>query len=248
MNAFYLGLKFSFSYFTILPVFFKKEDNLNQDQVLAFMIFFMPLIGALLTLFSIVLFQLLEPLSYLGALLSAFLYMALYGFIHTEAVIDVADAIYASHSGKDPYKIIKEPQVGAMGVLWGVAFLIIKISAIVFLLLNHLYIEFILVTISSRLNILSLIYIKTFKSSFITKIKSTFSFSYFISSIFLFTIMGSLLSLYFIPLLVISMIFSFAINNFIQKKLGFINGDTLGANLESIEIILFILIAYIFNS
>ena len=61
MNAFYLGLKFSFSYFTILPVFFKKEDNLNQDQVLAFMIFFMPLIGALLALFSIILFQLLEP-------------------------------------------------------------------------------------------------------------------------------------------------------------------------------------------
>ena len=176
MNAFYLGLKFSFSYFTILPVFFKKEDNLNQDQVLAFMIFFMPLIGALLALFSIILFQLLEPLSYLGALLSAFLYMALYGFIHTEAVIDVADAIYASHSGKDPYKIIKEPQVGAMGVLWGVAFLIIKISAIVFLLLNHLYIEFIMVVISSRLNILSLIYTKTFKSSFVTKIKSTFSF------------------------------------------------------------------------
>ncbi len=32
--------------------------------------------------------------------------------------IDVVDAIYAKLGGKDSYKVIKEPTVGAMGVLY----------------------------------------------------------------------------------------------------------------------------------
>ena len=125
MRDLYLGLKLAFSYFTILPVQFNQDDDLSAKEVLGAMLLFFPLVGSVLGAVTVGIFTLLEPLSWFGAVISAVIYMMLYGFLHTEAVMDVADAIYASHSGKDAYKIIKEPIVGAMGVLWSVGFMLL---------------------------------------------------------------------------------------------------------------------------
>ncbi|MBU1668812.1 adenosylcobinamide-GDP ribazoletransferase [bacterium] len=243
MKNLYLGLKFAFSYFSILPIRFKNNDDLSQKEVLASMLLFLPLVGLALGLGTVVLFSLLAHLACYGALIAAVVYMILYGFIHTEAIMDVADAIYASHSGKDPYAIIKEPTVGAMGVLYAVGFMLLKIAGIVYLFRHDLLMEFIAVLIVSRLSLLFLLKAYTFKSSFATQLKESLSHKYLLLSFILFSILGSLLTPYFVILLVQGLFFALLISLFIKAKIGFVNGDVLGATLESVEILLFFCVA-----
>jgi len=242
MKNFYLGFKFAFSYFSILPINFKKSDNLADKKVLASMLFFLPLVGLVLGLSTLLLFSLIAHLEWYASLISAVIYMMLYGFIHTEAVMDVADAIYASHSGKDAYTIIKEPTVGAMGVLYAFAFVLLKVAGIIYLLNHHLLMEFIAILIISRLSLLMLFKIHTFKSSFATLLKESLSTPYIITSFTLFTLIGSLLYSKFIFLLFIGLLLAYLISTWIKSKIKFVNGDVLGATLESVEILLFFLV------
>ena len=239
----YLGIKFSFSHFSIFPISFTKSDDLSKPEVLASMLFTLPLVGLILGAVTVALFSILSSLGWYGAIISAILYMVLYGFIHTEAVIDVGDAIYASHSKKDAYKIIKEPTVGAMGVLYAVAVLILKVSGITFLLMQNLFFEFISILIISRLSLLILFRVHTFKSSFSTQLKESLSNIYLIGSFVLFIAIGSILTLQFIIFLIEGVLLAFIISYAIKLKIGFVNGDVLGATLEGVETVMFLLIA-----
>ena len=242
MREYYLGLKFMFSYFSILPARFKKDDNLSTQTVLASMLFFLPLGGLVLGAVSLGIFFLLESLSWFGAVVAAVTYMMLYGFLHTEAIIDVVDAIYAKHNNKDPYEIIKEPTVGAMGVLWAGAMMLLKITGIVYLLVHGAYALYLSVLIISRLGLLLLFSTQTFRSSFITQIQKGFSLRYLIASLILFALIGVWLSSWhFILLLGSGLLFAHICAYLIKSKLGFINGDALGAILESTEILLILL-------
>jgi adenosylcobinamide-GDP ribazoletransferase len=166
--------------------------------------------------------------------------MMFYGFIHTEAVIDVADAIYAAHSGKDAYKIIKEPTVGAMGVLYAIGFILLKVAGIIFLFTHDFLMEFVAVLLISRLSLLLLFKVHTFNSSFATQLKDALSIKYFIFSYLLFILIGSLLISNFIELLLLGLLLSIAISFYIKSKIGFVNGDVLGTTLEIVEILLFL--------
>jgi len=240
-NQYILGLKFVFSYFTILPINFKKEDDLSAKNVLNSMLYFLPFMGFVLGVLVVFLYGFFEKLDWLGALLCAVVYMILYGFIHTEAILDIVDAIYAKHSGKDAYVVIKEPSVGAMGVLYAVSFVILKLGAIVFLFLNNLFLEFISVLIISRFMLIFLIRVFEFKSTFVNLLKESLSFNgllfSFIFTVLIILILSGFKSLF---LLVLGFIFSFLIFKFIKKSLGFLNGDALGMTLELTEILLFI--------
>jgi adenosylcobinamide-GDP ribazoletransferase len=243
LNSLYLGFKFSLSHFSILPISFKKNDDLSHKDVLGTMLLTMPLVGLILGIITVFIFSLLSSLEWYGAILSAVVYMILYGFIHTEAVIDVTDALYASHSSKDAYKIIKEPTVGAMGVLYAVAVILVKISGITFLLMHHLFFEFIAVLIISRLSLVVLFRVHTFKSSFATELKASLSNGYLIASFLIFIFIGSLLTFEFILFLIEGVLLALIISYAIKLKLGFINGDVLGTTLEGVESVLFLLIS-----
>jgi adenosylcobinamide-GDP ribazoletransferase len=168
--------------------------------------------------------------------------MMLYGFLHTEAIMDVADALYASHAGKDAYIIIKEPTVGAMGVLWAGCMVLIKVAGIVYILIHGEYALFLSILIISRLRLLLLFFTQKFKSSFISKMQEGFSQIYFTSSILLFTSIGLILSSWnFLLLLILGLLSSYLLANQLRQKLGFINGDVLGTTLESTEILLLLL-------
>ena len=247
MKNLYLGLKFSFSFFSILPINFTTEDDLSKKEILASMLFFLPLVGLVLGVMTVLLFLTISHLGWYASLISAIVYMIFYGFIHTEAVIDVADAIYASHSGKDAYTIIKEPTVGAMGVLYAIGFVLLKVAGVVYLFNHNLLMDFIAVLIVSRLSLLMLFKIETFKSSFATLLKESLSNRYFIGSFALFTLLGSLILNKFIFLLLIGLLFAYLIVKWIKSKIKFVNGDVLGATLESVEILLFFMVALFFN-
>jgi len=243
LNDIYLGVKFALSYFSILPIHFRETDNLSTKRVLAFMLLSLPFVGLLLGAITVTIFSLLEHLGWYGALISALIYMVLYGFIHTEAVIDVADAIYASHGGEDSYKIIKEPTVGAMGVLYAVATLLLKISGVIYLLMHGFLMEFIAILVLSRISLLLLFYLHTFRSSFATQLKESLSKIHLIGSSILIVVMTFTLTSHMLWLLPLALLFASLISWSIKRRIGFVNGDVLGATLEGVETLLFFVVA-----
>lgn len=247
MNNFYLGIKFSLSYFTILPITFKQTDDLGAPKVLSSMLFFFPFVGVILASVTLLFYTFLfAKLGIYGAVISSVLYMILYGFIHTEAILDVVDAIYASHGGKNPYEVIKEPHIGAMGMLWGVGFLVIKVSLITYLLTNHLYFEFLVVAMISRFTLLPLIYFMEFQSSFVQKLKDSLSLKVILINLILVTLLGYyFINISFFLILVCGILSSLLMMRFLKKKLGFLNGDTLGTSLEISEILIIFMVVYL---
>jgi len=234
----YLGLKFSFSYFSILPIKFKQSDDLSKKEILKYMILFLPFVGMTLSFLVVIGHQLFDNSLFISLIFSVF-YFILYGFIHTEAIADVVDAVYATHGGKDPYIVIKEPTVGAMGLLYTVSFLILKIASLTYILYEQCYLEFIVISILSRMMVISGVVLNEFKSSFISMIKSNLNKAN--SSVFF--IVYSFISYYMIGieffwLLIISIIVSIIIIKNLFNKLGFINGDVMGFKLELNELVL----------
>lgn len=241
MREIYLGIKFALSYFTILPVRFAPGDDLSGPRVLSSMLLFLPLIGVILSVLSIGLFLALESLGWFAAIIAGVAYMVLYGFLHTEAVIDVADAVYAAHSGKDPYPVIKDPTVGAMGVLYGVGFILLKTAALATLLMHHLFWPFITIALISRLGLLWLVKTRTFRSAFVSQLQQSLGLPPLIVLSALYAAAGFwVLGWPFVPLLGGGIAAAFFLSFLMQKSLGFVNGDVLGASLEGVELSLMI--------
>ena len=241
MNNLWLGIKFALGYFTLLPVRFGDNEDLSSSAVLRSMLASFPAIGALLAGLSILLFLLLEPLGWIGALLAAGSYMVLYGFLHTEAVIDVADALHAAHGGKDPYAIIKEPTVGAMGVLYGTLFVLFKTAALSSLLMHHHFALFVAIAIISRLGLLVILSRFTFRSVFASQLGGALTLPLLSGLLAAYVLAGTLLLASTFPLWMAGGIAAaLLLALFMKRSLGFLNGDTLGAALEGSELILIV--------
>lgn len=235
----FAGFLLSFSYFSILPI---KSNAEFKNSHLKYMLFCFPFVGATLALISIGTYLLLAKLGILSAIIAAIFYMLLYGFLHTEAIADVIDAIYAKHSGKDAYEVIKEPTIGAMGMLYSAAFLVLKTSALAYLFEHKLYFALITIAISSRATLMVLIHFLDFKSSFIGSLKNQISKPLlFICLLLCFATCTALGFYYILPL---AILFGFLFIKFLNSKLGFLNGDTLGATLEITELALLIFAFY----
>jgi adenosylcobinamide-GDP ribazoletransferase len=235
-----LGLKFSFSYFSILFMPFKKSDDLYQNSVLKSMLFFFPFVGLVIGSLTIIILYFVSNLSYFGLILSAVSYMVFYGFLHTEAILDVVDALYAKHGKKNSYKIIKEPTVGAMGVLFGGAFFLLKISALVYMFELNLIFQFLAIVMISRLILVFNIKFSNFhkKSYFLKLLQKNTSYKLLFYIFFIYCSIGYFLVSYQIFLVIIpTILISYLTIKFLNKKLGFTNGDIMGVSLEVSELI-----------
>ena len=248
MRDIYLGAKFAISYFTSIPVRFASDDDLSSRVVLSYLLSFLPATAILTASVTLLLYIILAPLGLFGAMVSASFYMILTGFLHSEAVMDVADATYAAHSGKDAYSVIKEPTVGAMGVLWGVVALLLKLSAISYFLLHHLWVWLVVVLIISRLGLLLLIYTQKARSSFIETLATSLSLGRLLSILLLYSLLLYLLtgSLYCLALIVLGFAVSLLSVKLLRRAVGFVNGDVLGSVLEVVEIVLFVVVARVY--
>ena len=222
MRDFISGLKMSFGYFSALFVKLGEDDRFDKTQKLSWMLGLLPVVGLVIAFISVGLYYLIS--NWYFALLSAILYLMLSGFLHLEAVIDVIDAIYAKLSGKDAYAIIKEPTVGAIGVLWGGSFLILEVGGIVFLLLHQRYSDVLMMSVVSRVGLLYVLYFFEFKSTFVSILKESLDIRWLISW----------------GVVVILKCYMIAIALFVAyvvgRMLGFRNGDVLGFTLEATQI------------
>ena len=235
LNAFF----FSLSYFSIIPVFVKNMEI--KEETYKYTLLFLPLVGAILgTLVvgtNILLNQIFNPIY--ACFVSAVIYLFLYGFLHTEAIIDVVDAWFATYSGKDAYKIMKESTIGAIGALYAIGFVLLKVAIITYVLYEKEYFLFVIVCVFSRLNLIYLLeYFKFSKDSFL-------SLAFANGSVFGLKIL-SLLYLLFalifasnaLILFVLSLLSFYFVLNVLNKKFGFVNGDCLGFTLEHTELLL----------
>ncbi len=213
------GIIYSLSYFTILPVSvsnFEANHNFYRG-----VIFGLPISGLVLAILTISLFALLPFQLIYKAIFCAILYLFFYGFIHLEAVADTIDGYFASLSNKNIYAVMKEPQVGAMGAIGAFCFVLLKIIALFFLLYYEQYLAIMLALFFSRFSIFfALDFDFHPKSTFLNSLKSSISTSVIFKIIFL-------------PF---NMLTKFILLQ-LKKKLGFLNGDTVGFTIELQEII-----------
>ncbi len=233
------GFFLAFSYFSILPLYKKIEFN---QKTYRWTMFFLPFVGIILSLLTIILFLFLKLLSFpiwYGAFLASIFYITLYGFLHLEALIDVIDGWFASFSNKDVYKIMKEPTIGAIGAIGGFLIIIIKIVSISYLLYNHAFLFLFLSTTLSRLSILISIYLFNFhkKSLFLLSFKESFSLKFLLFTISVYSI--SFFNLYFFIFGIVASLFFLGILKILQNRFSFLNGDCIGFSIEITEITLF---------
>lgn len=114
-----------------------------------------------------------------------------------------------------------EPQVGSIGAIGGFCFVLLKILAISYLLYSESFFILILAMVLSRTSLFFALDLKYHeKSHFVKSIQESFKTPILIKLLFL---PFNLLTKYIL--------------NMLRSKLGFINGDTLGFNIELQEII-----------
>ena len=235
LNAFYFAL----SYFSIIPVFVKdmKIDNDTYKYTLALL----PLVGAILASLviglNLLLNEFFNPLY--SAFVSSILYLFLYGFLHLEAICDVIDAWFASYSGKDPYSIMKEPTIGAIGALYAFSFVLLKVGISTYVLYEEQYALFFAVLIFSRLNFMYLLgFFKFSKDSFLSLAFQGAG----VGKVKVYTLIYVIVLWFLLPsalvLLFISMVSFYFVLKILNKKFSFVNGDCLGFTLEHTELIL----------
>jgi adenosylcobinamide-GDP ribazoletransferase len=240
LRELYQGLKLAFGYFSILPVRFHAQEQASYR----FMLFFFPLVGFVVAMIAVGIYELLGS-SWYGALVSSVAYMLLYGFLHTEAICDVTDALFASHGGKDPYRVIKESTVGSMGMLYTVAFVLLKIATLCYLFLEGLYLYIIAIAVVSRLAVVYQVYFCDFQSTFVNLLKQEIGIGAIkIVSAFSLMLLFVLIGIDTIWIAVLIIMVTFLGTSYLQSRLGFLNGDTLGASLEINELMaLFVVVS-----
>jgi adenosylcobinamide-GDP ribazoletransferase len=238
VKSWWHGWLFSLGYFTILPVRPPKNADMTRSETLGAMLFWFPLTGVLLGIAMVLIYNALSSLSYLGAVIAALSYPVSYGFIHTEAVADVADALYARHGGKDAYEVIKDPRIGAMGVLWSVTVLALKSALVAYALMHHGTLLILSVFIASRTALLVTLYRFDFKSAFVSMLKKSLDFRLLLVTLFFYALLSVLLTPQAPLFIGAAILFALFASRILQTKLGFLNGDTLGAVLEANETLL----------
>lgn len=235
------GFLLSFSYFSIIPI--RISDFKESDEMYRMMIFTFPLVGLILGLISsgsfLVLSEIFAPIY--AAFLSAVIYILLYGFLHLEAVSDVIDGWFASYSNKDVYEVMKDPRTGAVGAVGTSVITLLKIVAISYLFYSDRIEFFLMAIILSRYAMLFGFYLFSFhEDSFLAKrLKSNvtplilfLATIFYLSFIYLVLDLGVFINTFFAIVLTIILL------KILKDRLGFLNGDCMGATITIVELIL----------
>ncbi|MEA3352356.1 MAG: adenosylcobinamide-GDP ribazoletransferase [Campylobacterota bacterium] len=214
------GIIFAISYFSTLAL--RTESFEANKQFYKGVLYGIPLVGVILALLTVLIYNILPFHPVYSALIASIIYLFMTGFLHFEGLADTIDGWYASYSSKDIYKVMHEPQVGSIGALGSVSFLILLISSMVYCLYLEQYLVLFTALLLSRTAVhFSLEFEFHEKSTFIQAMKENYE-------------PHILMTLLLYPL---KLLVNYILKT-LQKRLGFLNGDTLGAMIVMVEIIL----------
>ncbi len=221
------GLLYGLSYFTSLP--FKVKYFEANGKFYQGVLYSLPLAGVILSVITILVYQLLPFDNIYNALLSSVIYIFLYGMLHLEAVADTIDGYYASLSSKNVYEIMHEPQIGALGAIGAFCFTFLVIVSISYCLYLEQFVVLVLALSLSRLTVwFGLEYDFHPKSLFVISLKQNYKPFYILEFVF------------FIP-----KYFTKYVLKKIKNQLGFLNGDILGFVIVLNEILFINIFLYI---
>ncbi|TFE04169.1 adenosylcobinamide-GDP ribazoletransferase [Jeotgalibacillus salarius] len=240
------GFLLAVQFFTVLPI--RREIEMNQRSV-SWMIGLLPMVGAIIGSGSIGLIITAETFS-ASPLITAFLvwltFIVLTGGLHLDGWTDVSDAYFSYKDSEKRHEILKDPRVGAFGVLSLIVLLASKFILLLDLAMQGAagWIWLIWVPVLSRLMIAVLLvkaplarqdgmahYLKSYLTRHVLLKAGTVS---------LVAVIPLLLSPELWPLLVILLagttIFTIISVIFFKKAFGGISGDSLGASVEGGEL------------
>ena len=216
---------------TILP-FFRVHDffrGINGYAVLSY-----PLVGAILGLLlwgAGVLLAPYLPLLHLGVLLFG-MWVLLTGALHLDGFADTIDGLFVAK--ERAFEVMKDPHVGAMGMLFSAMFLLLKASA-----LAHMQALYLLplVLLLSRFNASLAIYFFPYvsKNGMSTLAKEEFTRTQLLFSALYVLALGMWLSW---VLVLVSLLTLLACAYFFTRRYGGFSGDIYGFLIEITELVL----------
>lgn len=146
------GFALAFSMLTIIPFF--KVHNFYKG-INGYAVMFYPFIGLILGAVLASIFYALEGLvnqTYLYVLIFV-LWVAITGALHLDGVADSLDALFVPKNRREA--VLKDPHIGAMGMIFTLLFMLLKLSA--FMQMQTLYLLPMLLMLS-RFNAVVAIY------------------------------------------------------------------------------------------
>lgn len=232
MRDIFKGFALAISMLTTVP-FFKVHDF--YKGINGYAVMFYPLVGFLLGVVLWGVHTLLSPYVasvHLGIVIFGLLVL-LTGALHLDGFSDTIDGLYAPK--ERALEVMKDSHVGGMGMIMGVAFLILKASSLAHFELFYLLP---LIMMLSRLNAVLAIYFYPYisRSGMGTLAKEELTKKQMLIALF-YSFMIVLLYNKLL-LLVSALLVLFVIKSFFIKRYGGFTGDIYGFSIEVSELIL----------
>ena len=235
MNTLYDAFRLAFSMLSTLPIFQLHEFRAGINGL---SVMFYPLVGSILGLLLFTTHLLLTPLlepTHLMVLIFA-LYIIITGALHLDGFADTLDGLLSYKPKIEALKIMKDPHIGAMGVVFLIVLLTIKLSS--FIHLEEMW-HLILIPMLSRYSVLIAIYFFPYITNrgMATLAKREFCKKHLLIA----TLYTLLISLFFsnaLILFIVALVTALLVSRYFVKKFDGLNGDIYGFIIEFTEVTL----------
>lgn len=235
MKKFLLALQF----LTIIPV---KMKNIKEGDLSSSVIYF-PLIGLLLGLLLVGINKVLLVLNFDQLIANIILVISLIlltGGIHMDGVADTADAFLSRKNKEEMLVIMRDSHIGSMGVLSLISIILLKVAFLSCASIQSKTAPLLLMCVLSRWSMVfaMLLFPYARQEGKAKLLMSGINFKIFtLSTIIALACAFAIWKLKGVLVFMVIAAASYIAGRFINRKIGGISGDTLGALSESNEII-----------
>jgi len=231
MRKIFDGFALAFSMLTSIPFF--RVHNFFEG-INGYAVMFYPLVGFLLGSLLFAVHTLLEPFfpSMHLSIIIFTLSVLFTGALHLDGVADTFDALFVPKERAE--EVMKDPHIGAMGMLFSITFLILKAST--FVALEAFYILPFVMMLSRFNASLAIYFFRYMRENGMSSLaKKEFTKKHLIiASLFVFS-----LSLFFnLYLLALSLLILLTFKLWAYRRFGGFSGDLYGFMIELSELIL----------
>lgn len=240
MNSLLLAMQF----LTTFPL--KIKDF--SDKKMAWALVYFPLVGLCLGLMLMGLNRLLFISGFQSVVINIILVIVLIiftGGMHLDGLADTADAFLSGKEKKEMLEIMRDAHIGVMGVLSLISIILLKIGLLSSLSVAEKPAALLLMCILSRWSVVLVMYLFPYARQegkarlFIQGLNlKIFIVSLVVVLIFSFAIWG----LKGLLVLVVISGSAYLMNKVINRKIGGVTGDTLGATIEVMEIAVLLIV------